>query len=95
MPLRDLENAEVTCLVDNNVDVLLPNTQLAHRPSLAQKWFEQPLLAEHGFSVILKLEINGTEHRGKPGVSYNFYLALRFDCKVYRIFYTFFRSDSV
>jgi 7,8-dihydropterin-6-yl-methyl-4-(beta-D-ribofuranosyl)aminobenzene 5'-phosphate synthase len=50
-------------LVWSIMDVLLPNTQLAHRPSLAQKWFEQPLLAEHGFSVLLKLEINGMEHK--------------------------------
>jgi len=62
MPLRDLEQAEVTCLVDNNVDILLPNTQLAYRPSLGENWFERSLIAEHGFSVVLKLEINGTEH---------------------------------
>src|SRR5215469_471322 len=63
MPLRDLEKAEITCLVDNNVDILLPNTQLAHRPSLGENWFERSLIAEHGFSVVLKLEINGTEHK--------------------------------
>jgi 7,8-dihydropterin-6-yl-methyl-4-(beta-D-ribofuranosyl)aminobenzene 5'-phosphate synthase len=63
MPLKDLEKAEVTCLVDNNVDILLPNTQLAHRPSLGENWFERSLIAEHGFSVVLKLEINGTEHK--------------------------------
>src|SRR6266568_4891277 len=62
MPLKDLEKAEVTCLVDNNVDILLPNTELAYRPSLGENWFERPLIAEHGFSVALKLEINGTEH---------------------------------
>jgi 7,8-dihydropterin-6-yl-methyl-4-(beta-D-ribofuranosyl)aminobenzene 5'-phosphate synthase len=63
MPLRDVENAEVTCLVDNNVDVLLPNTQVAYRPSLGENWFERPLIAEHGFSVVLKLELNGMEHK--------------------------------
>src|SRR5215831_9977239 len=63
MPLKDLEKAEVTCLVDNSVDILLPNTQLAYRPSLGENWFERSLIAEHGFSVVLKLEINGTEHK--------------------------------
>ena len=61
-PLKDLEKAEVTCLADNTVDILLPNTELAYRPSLGENWFERPLVAEHGFSVALKLEINGTEH---------------------------------
>jgi len=61
--LKELENAEVICLVDNNVDVLLPNTQVAYRPSLGENWFERPLIAEHGFSAALKLEMNGIEHR--------------------------------
>ena len=63
MALKDLDNAEVTCLVDNSVDVLLPNTQVAYRPSLGEKWFERSLVAEHGFSATIKLEINGTQHR--------------------------------
>src|SRR5215472_15241457 len=63
MPLKDLEKAEVTCLVDNSADILLPNTQLAYRPSLGENWFERSLIAEHGFSVVLKLEINGIEHK--------------------------------
>lgn len=63
MHLKDVENAKVTSLVDNNVDILLPNTGIASRPSIGQRWFEQPLIAEHGFSVALELEINdGTEH---------------------------------
>jgi 7,8-dihydropterin-6-yl-methyl-4-(beta-D-ribofuranosyl)aminobenzene 5'-phosphate synthase len=63
MALKDLEKAEVTCLVDNSVDILLPNTQVAYRPFLGENWFERSLIAEHGFSVTIRLEINGTEHR--------------------------------
>jgi len=63
MPLKDLENVEVICLVDNNVDILLPNTQLVYRPPLGKNWYERSLLAEHGFCVMLKLEIKGKEHR--------------------------------
>ncbi len=62
MHLKNLENATVTCLVDNNVDILLPSTGIASRPPIGKKWFERPLIAEHGFSVALKVEINGTEH---------------------------------
>ena len=63
MTLRELEKAEVTCLVDNSVDVLLPNTQVAYRPCLGENWFERPLIAEHGFSVAVRLDVNGTEHK--------------------------------
>jgi 7,8-dihydropterin-6-yl-methyl-4-(beta-D-ribofuranosyl)aminobenzene 5'-phosphate synthase len=63
MPLKDIERVEVTCLVDNNVDILLPNTKVAYRPSLDENWFVHPLMAEHGFCAAIKLEVNGTEHR--------------------------------
>ncbi len=63
MPLREVEKAEVTCLVDNNVDVLLPNTEVAHRPILPANWYERPLIAEHGFSAAITLEVDGRKHR--------------------------------
>jgi 7,8-dihydropterin-6-yl-methyl-4-(beta-D-ribofuranosyl)aminobenzene 5'-phosphate synthase len=63
MPLTDIDSAEITCLVDNSVDILLPNTKVAIRPSLNENWFVHPLIAEHGFCAAIKLEVNGTEHR--------------------------------
>jgi 7,8-dihydropterin-6-yl-methyl-4-(beta-D-ribofuranosyl)aminobenzene 5'-phosphate synthase len=63
MTLKSIERAEVTCLVDNSVDVLLPNSKIAYRPSLDEKWFEHPLMAEHGFCAAIKLEVNGSERR--------------------------------
>ena len=63
MALKEIEKAEVTCLIDNNIDVSLPNTQVAYRPSLGENWFERTLIAEHGFSVSIKLELNGNERR--------------------------------
>jgi len=63
MPLREVEKVEVTCLVDNNVDVLLPNTAVAHRPVLSQNWYERPLIAEHGFSAAVTVESGGRKHR--------------------------------
>lgn len=63
MILKEVEKVEVTCLVDNNVDVLLPNTEVAHRPVLTRSWYKQPLLAEHGFSAALTLHIDGVKRR--------------------------------
>jgi 7,8-dihydropterin-6-yl-methyl-4-(beta-D-ribofuranosyl)aminobenzene 5'-phosphate synthase len=63
MPLKEIDSAEITCLVDNSVDILLPNTKVAFRPSLNENWFVHPLIAEHGFCAAIKLEVNGTEHR--------------------------------
>ena len=63
MILKEVEKVEVTCLVDNNVDVLLPNTEVAHRPVLTRSWYKQPLLAEHGFSAALTLHIDGVNRR--------------------------------
>ena len=63
MILREVERVEVTCLVDNNVDIVLPNTAVAHRPILTTNWYEQPLVAEHGFCAVLTLDIDGVKHR--------------------------------
>jgi 7,8-dihydropterin-6-yl-methyl-4-(beta-D-ribofuranosyl)aminobenzene 5'-phosphate synthase len=63
MFLKDIESAEITCLVDNNVDILLPNIRVACRPSLKENSFVHPLIAEHGFYAAIKLEINGSERR--------------------------------
>lgn len=63
MKLKEIDKVEVTCLVDNPVDLLLPNEQIAHLPSVKGRWYERPPMAEHGFSVAMTLEINGTKHR--------------------------------
>src|ERR671917_1173125 len=63
MILKEVEKVEVTCLVDNNEDVLLPNSEVAHRPVLTRNWYKQPLLAEHGFCAALTLHIDGVKHR--------------------------------
>lgn len=59
MVLKDVEKVQVTCLVDNNVDILLPNTEIAHRPVIAKNWYERPLIAEHGFCAAITLQIRG------------------------------------
>ena len=61
MILKEVERVEVTCLVDNTVDLLLPNTEVAHRPILTRNWYEQPLVAEHGFCALLTLHFDGVK----------------------------------
>jgi len=63
MFLKEVDKAEVTCLVDNNVDVLLPNTEVAHRPRLRKDWYYYPLIAEHGFCAAITVYINDEKHR--------------------------------
>jgi 7,8-dihydropterin-6-yl-methyl-4-(beta-D-ribofuranosyl)aminobenzene 5'-phosphate synthase len=63
MILKELDKVEITCLVDNNVDLLLPNTEVARRPAVSRNWYEQPLVAEHGFCALLTLEIDGKKRR--------------------------------
>lgn len=59
MPLRQVEKVSITCLVDNNVDVLLPETEVAHRPVIARNWYENPLIAEHGLAAAITIESAG------------------------------------
>jgi 7,8-dihydropterin-6-yl-methyl-4-(beta-D-ribofuranosyl)aminobenzene 5'-phosphate synthase len=61
--LCEIEKLEITCLVDNNVDILLPHTPVARRASIPGNWHEHPLMAEHGFSAALTLQTDGTTHR--------------------------------
>lgn len=63
MFLKEAEKVEVTCLVDNNVDVLLPSNEVAHRPVMAKNWYDKPLIAEHGFCAALTLWVDGVKHR--------------------------------
>src|SRR6187401_2060809 len=63
MLLKEVDRVEVTCLVDNNVDVLLPNTEVARRPTLTKNWYDRPLIAEHGFCAASTLHIDGVKHK--------------------------------
>ncbi|MFY9716491.1 MAG: MBL fold metallo-hydrolase [Thermoplasmata archaeon] len=60
--LRPVDSVDVTLLVDNAIDALLPSTEEAHRPPLPRDWFTRPpLLAEHGFSTLVTLRRDGGE----------------------------------
>jgi 7,8-dihydropterin-6-yl-methyl-4-(beta-D-ribofuranosyl)aminobenzene 5'-phosphate synthase len=58
--LRSVDAADVTILVDNSVDILLPSTKLAERASLAHNWSERDqLIAEHGYALLLTVSVDG------------------------------------
>lgn len=52
--LQTVDAADVTIVVDNFVDGLLPSTEIAIRAPLSSDQFErEQLIAEHGFSLLL------------------------------------------
>lgn len=58
--LRSVDSADVTIVVDNFSDVLLPSTEIALRPRLVWNQFDrEQLRAEHGYSLLLTVERDG------------------------------------
>ncbi len=58
--LRPVDSVDVTIVVDNSIDILLPSKGPVMRPSLAWNWSErQQLVAEHGYSVLLTFHRKG------------------------------------
>jgi 7,8-dihydropterin-6-yl-methyl-4-(beta-D-ribofuranosyl)aminobenzene 5'-phosphate synthase len=54
--LKPVDVIDVTILVDNSIDTLLPSTDTVHRPPLAWDYFDQEhLIAEHGYSLLLTI----------------------------------------
>jgi len=61
--LKDADSATVTTIIDNYMDTLLPSSDHVQRAPL-RKGNERrpPLLAEHGFSVLVEVEGEGEAH---------------------------------
>src|SRR5216684_373161 len=58
--LLPVEAADVTILVDNFVDILLPGTEMVRRAPLVLNWSErEQLIAEHGYSLLLTVQREG------------------------------------
>src|SRR5262245_3289352 len=52
--LLPVDSVDVTILVDNAIDALVPSTPLAQRPPIYWDSFErEPLRAEHGYSLLV------------------------------------------
>ncbi len=62
--LRPVDSVDVTILVDNSLDLFLPNEAHATRPPVPGDWTAGPhLRAEHGFSALVTIRANGAETR--------------------------------
>lgn len=60
--LKPVDVIEVTIIDDNSIDTLLPSTETVRRAPLAWDYFDQePLIAEHGYSLLLTILRNGHE----------------------------------
>ncbi len=58
--LKPVDAADVTILVDNYLDILLPSSELANRPPLVWDWSErEQLRAEHGYALLLTVQRDG------------------------------------
>jgi 7,8-dihydropterin-6-yl-methyl-4-(beta-D-ribofuranosyl)aminobenzene 5'-phosphate synthase len=71
--LKELDRVEVLTLMDNFVDVLLGNTEIVTRPPLA-KGEELPtdtLLAEHGLSLLVRVQRDAEKHTILFDTGYN------------------------
>src|SRR6266567_6732817 len=52
--LLPVDVADVTILVDNSLDILLPSDEVAHRAPMYYDWSDrEQLIAEHGYSLLL------------------------------------------
>ena len=58
--LLPVDVADVTILVDNSLDILLPSDEVAHRAPLPYDWSDrEQLIAEHGYSLLLTVVQEG------------------------------------
>ena len=69
--LEPVDSVELTCLIDNSLDMFMPDQGPAkrvpigrekRRPStlMAESWTIDPLIAEHGFSMLVKVTKGGS-----------------------------------
>ena len=58
--LHPVDSLDITIVVDNAIDILLPSDEMTKRPLLTWDWSERrQLIAEHGYSVLLTVYRNG------------------------------------
>ena len=60
--LKPVDALEVLVLVDNVSDALLASSEVARRPAFSLNPERDQLLAEHGYSLLLTVERDGTRH---------------------------------
>lgn len=56
IPLPVVDEVQITTIVDNTIDVLMADSEVAHRYPIGPHLFERELpIAQHGFSVLLRV----------------------------------------
>jgi len=61
MPLKEVDTVEILTVLDNTIDMLLPDTEKAKRlPRVADAMTRESLIAEHGFSALVKVTSGNT-----------------------------------
>ena len=62
--LKAVDRVEITTLIDNYVDLLLPSTDIMQRPPLSKegKVLSDTLLAEHGLSLLITIYQGEKKH---------------------------------
>lgn len=62
--LKEVDRVEITSLMDNYVDVLLGSTEIAKRPPISDtdEIPKDTFQAEHGLSILVKVESGGESH---------------------------------
>ena len=54
MPLKEVDKVEILSLLDNTIDLLLPNSNNVNRlPRSSDAMTREPLIAEHGFAALV------------------------------------------
>ena len=64
VPLKTVDRVEITTLIDNYVDLLLPSTDVIKRPPLSRegKVAADTLLAEHGLALLITAYLGEKKH---------------------------------
>ena len=79
-PLKEVDRVEITTLIDNYVDLLLPDTPIVKRPPLShgKELPTDTLVAEHGLSLMITTYRGSERHsvlfdvgHNENGVTYN------------------------
>lgn len=78
--LPGVDHAQITILMDNSVDLLMANTEIARRYPMGTDPYDHPLpMAEHGFSVLIDVQQGDKRGRvlfdtgaSRKGILHNF-----------------------
>ncbi|OAI38511.1 hypothetical protein AYO38_09605 [bacterium SCGC AG-212-C10] len=63
LQLEAVDSVDVTVVIDNSLDILVPGTPVAQRPPWTYEWSQRDqLIAEHGYSLLVTVHRAGRSH---------------------------------